>query len=82
MVDGCNPRVLCKSAGGLPGGVVDSSEERILECDTGTLWNCDGLTLRVQLLLERGEHLKRESLAFLPDINELPNLILQDRKTE
>ena len=35
------------------------------------------LTKGVQFLFERGEHLQREGLTFLPDINELFDLFLK-----
>ena len=43
---------------------------------------CACLTLRwdIQLFFESGEHLQGEGLAFLPDINELSDFFLQDKK--
>ena len=45
------------------------------EGETGEESVC--LTKRVQFLFERGEHLQREGLTFLPDINELFDLFLK-----
>jgi hypothetical protein len=43
---------------------------------------CACLTLRwdIHLFFESGEHLQGEGLAFLPDINELSDFFLQDKK--
>jgi hypothetical protein len=43
---------------------------------------CGFLTLLwdIQFLLECSEHLQGEGLAFFPDINELSDFFLQDKK--
>jgi hypothetical protein len=44
-------------------------------------WWSRGVVLRLlgELFLEGVKHLQREGLAFLPDINELPDLFLQGK---
>lgn len=46
------------------------------------MWrNIGCLTLCTQLLFERGDHLQGECLALLPNIKELSDFFLQDKKT-
>jgi hypothetical protein len=52
-----------------------SSKKDVLENDLSSLTWWGG----AKLLLERSEHLEGKGLAFLPNINQLSNLILQCR---
>lgn len=53
-----------------------------LESDHTQVEECGGLTRQwdVQLVLECSEHLQREGLTFLPNINELSDFFLQYKK--
>jgi len=76
-----------KLAGGLPGGVVDASVERGEGVMVRQPFQGPGLGHReggptrgsrsIQLVLEGVDHGRREGLALLPDIDQLPDLLLR-----